>query len=405
MAVFEYKGIDKNGRNVSGVVDADSPKAARTRLKQQGIFPSSLTESRSREKNIGSHFHFASNKVGLGDLSIATRQMSTLIGAGIPIVESLKALTEQLDNERLKRVISEVADRVNEGSTLASALKEYPRVFPALFCNMVASGEASGTLDIVLERLSELLESQAELKRKLVAAAVYPALMLFLCFVVVLLLLAYVVPQITEIFDSKKQALPLPTEIVITLSNIVQGYWWAILLVIVGGFFSFRRYANSTKGREKIDRLKLTMPFLGPINIKIATGRIARTLGTMLESGVELLAALAIVRSISGNVILESVIDSAITGVREGRPLATELGRSGIFPKLLTHLVGIGEKTGRLEEMLMRVAKTYESEINAFVSAFTKILEPFLILFLAVVVGGILAAVMLPMLEMSSLSM
>ena len=405
MAVYEYRAIDSNGKQVKGVIDAENIRAARSALKKQSVFPTTLTESRVEETpGTKLKVSLGGGKVSIQQLSVATRQLSTLVAAGIPLVQSIRALSEQLDNPELRRIYSEVRDRVNEGSTLADAMKEYPKVFPRLYVNMIASGEISGSLDLVLERLADLLESQAELKRKVIAASAYPILMLVVCLLVILILLAYVIPEITAIFQERDAALPLATQIVIALSDMVQEYWFVALGAIFFLLIAFQRYKNTEKGRWKVDTLKLRVPLIGPTTRKIATARFARTLGTMLASGVELLRALSIVKNIVGNVVLEEAIEKSIEGVREGRSLAKELERSEMFPRLLIHMVAIGEKTGQLEPMLLRAATNYESEVDALISGLTKILEPALILFIAVVVGSILASVMLPMLEMSSLS-
>ena len=407
MALFEYTALDTNGRKLKGVIDAEGSKAARTKLKQKGIFPTYLEESTPKANRVGKNsvklFNF--RRVSLADLSIGTRQLATLVGAGIPLVESLKALSEQLDNQELKRVFSETCDIVNEGSTFAKALAKFPAVFPRLYTNMVASGEASGSLDMVLERLSDLLESQAHLRRKIMTASIYPVLMLSLCLIVVILLLTYVVPEISAIFTEQGHALPLPTQIVISLSDFTKRYW---LVVLLGAFLSwtaFTRYSASEKGRRVVDNIKLKIPLIGSLALKTATSQMSRTLGTMLSSGVELLSALSIVKTLVGNVVLEESLGTIIAGVREGKTLAAELRRSGRFPSMLVHLVSVGERTGRLDVMLIKAASNYEAELDTVINGLTRILEPVLILFLAVVVGGILFAVMLPMLEMSSLAM
>lgn len=407
MALFRYKGLNSRGQNVKGIVDADGLRGARQKLKSQGIFPTDVTEADSAEQKSkrGTSIQlFGERKVSITLVSVITRQLSTLISAGMPLVEALKALGDQIDSPRVKGVMADVTDKVNEGSTLAKALADHPKVFPKLFVNMVASGEASGSLDMVLERLAELLEAQAALRRKIVSALTYPVLMLVLCFGVIILLLAYVVPQITAIFKDQKATLPLPTQIIIVMSNFTQQYWWAVIIALVGAVILFQRYSVTKAGRRRLDGMLLKLPVLGPVTLKIATSRFARNLGTMLTSGVELLAALAIVRNIVGNVVLEEAIADASDRVREGKGLAEELARTNLFPRLLTHMIAVGERSGQLDNMLVRAAAAYESEVSAFISSITSILEPLLIVFLACIVGGILAAVMLPMLEMTSMS-
>ena len=406
MAVFYYKALNDKGRTVKGVIDAETAKDARQKLKNQNIFPTEIEESEEKKSKSASIQLFGqkSTKISTSQLSIITRQFATLVAAGMPLVDSLKALAEQLDNPNIKKIIVSIRDNVNEGSTLADSLKKYPSAFPRLYVNMVASGEASGSLDLVLERLADLLESQAELQRKVVSALTYPILMLVLCFGVIILLLAYVVPQITKIFEDQGAILPLPTRIVIALSNFVQSYWYLIAIFIVLGVIGFRAYSKTKKGQQKLDTLIFKIPVIGALRLKIACSRFSKNLGTMLSSGIRLLSALEIVKNILGNVVLEQAVDAAIEGVREGGSLAKEISKSGLFPQLLIHMIAIGEKTGQLEQMLNRAANTYESEVNAAISSFTSILEPLLIILLAFIVGAILASVMLPMLEMTSLA-
>jgi general secretion pathway protein F len=408
MPVYEYKGLAANGRQTKGSIEAESARAARSKLKSDGIFATDVTEQRVAAKKKGSVLNVSidlgGKRVGTTQLAVSTRQLSTLIGAGMPAVEAIRALCDQVDNEILKSVFSLVGEEVNEGSTLANAMRKHPKAFPKLYVNMIASGEASGKLDLVLERLADLYENQAILKRKVYSALTYPILMLILCFGVVTLLLAYVVPQITAIFQDQGIALPLPTQIIITLSDLARSHWhfgiagFAILVAVIRG------YARSDAGRRKIDKTLLKLPIFGSFTLKIATSRFSRNLGTMLGSGIELLRALAIAKNIVGNVILEEAVDKAIEGVREGGSLAAELKNSKLFPPLLIHMTAVGERTGALEAMLLRAAKGYESEVDAFISGLTSILEPILIIILAGIVGVIIAAVMLPMLEMSALT-
>lgn len=405
MAVFEYKAIDAAGKNKRGVIEADSVRSARQRLKNDGLFPTDVIETETAGGPVSiMKLSFGGPRVNTEQLGIATRQLSTLAAAGMPLVDALRALSDQVEQVEFRRVIAEVADKVNEGSTLAKGLREYPRIFPRLYVNMVASGEASGTLDIVLERLAELLEANAQLRRKVFSALTYPILMLVLCFLVILILLGYVVPQITEIFAEQKAALPLPTQIVIKLSDIVKHYWWLITGVVAAIVIGLKKYAATTAGRKQIDRYMLRAPLFGPLMLKASAGRFARNLGAMLDSGIELMQALKVAQTTIGNTALEEVIEKAADGVREGRSLAAELKAARAFPILLVHMVAIGESSGELGNMLLRAATSFESEVDATVAGLTSLLEPLLILVLAVMVGGILASVMLPLLEMSSLA-
>jgi len=403
MAVYAYKGIDRASKAKKGVVDADSDRAARQKLKSDGIFPSFLKETSVSGSSRADEKGAAQKRVSTNQLAIATRQLATLVAAGMPLIDALKALADQLDNARFRAVISEVTDRVNEGATLANAMKEYPKVFPKIFVNMVASGEATGGLDLVLERLADLLETQAALQRKVLSAMAYPVLMLLLCSGVIMILLTFVVPEITKVFQSQKAVLPFPTRAVIFISQFLSTYWWAFVLIGIAGVLFFRSYGKTPAGRWRLDSLKLKLPLIGSISLKICSSRFARNLGTLLASGVELLTALAIVKNIIGNVVLEKIVEDSAEGVREGKSLAAELKRGGKFPKLLVHMCGVGEQSGQLDSMLLRAATAFESEVDTIISSLTSILEPVLIVVLAGIVGCILAAVMLPMLEMSQL--
>ena len=407
MAVFEYRALNAKGSTTKGIVDAENLRAARVKLRQQGVFPTALNET-NREttgpKSWNVNIDLSRKRVNLNELAVSTRQLSTLVGAGMPLVDSLRALGDQVDHKPFRSIISEIADLLSEGSSFADAIRKYPKIFPRLYANMVASGEVSGTLDMVLARLADLLENQAALRRKVTSALTYPILMMFLCIGVVILLMAYVVPQITQIFKDQGVTLPLPTRIVIGTSEFVQGYWPLVLGMVFGAVFLVRRWSQTPEGRKRLHSLILRTPIFGTMVLKVATARLARNLGTMLQSGIEVLSALNIAKNIVGNVVLEEAIEKAAIGVREGRSLAKELRTSAVFPSLLIHMVAIGERTGQLDSLLLRSADAYENEVNSFLSGLTAILEPIMIIFLAVIVGGILAAVMLPMLEMTNLS-
>ena len=409
MAIFTYQVLDHKGAKRRGTIEADSVRSAKAKLKSQNLFPievkeevlSSVPTKSSAPVELGRKFKA---RVSSTQLAVATRQLATLINAGMPVVESLRALGEQTDSENLRKIIADIADSVNEGSSLANALRKHSSVFPKLYTNMVASGEASGTIDAVLNRLADLLENQNTLRRKITSALTYPALMLCLCFLVIVFLLTYVVPQITQIFSRQGTVLPAPTRFVIGLSDFLRDYYLLLIPLLIISVLGFLKYKNSERGRYKIDTLKLKLPAIGPILLKVASARFAGSLGAMLTSGIDLIAALLIAKNVVGNTVLEEAVDKAAQGVREGSSLSAELNKSQLFPRLLTRMIAIGEKTGTLDQLCLRAAAGYEGEVNAVIAGLTALLEPLLIIFLAAVVGGILAAVMLPMLEMSSLA-
>jgi general secretion pathway protein F len=405
MPVFEYVALNTAGKRLKGTLEADSIRTARQRLRAQNIFPTDIKESAeaSKAKSKDVKRLLGSDRVKLKDLTLATRLLATLSNAGLPLVAALLALADQLDHQGLKRIVVDIKERVEQGSSLAKALAAYPKVFPRLYVNMVASGEASGTLDTVLENLADYYEAQLELRRKVMGALTYPAVMFSFCILVVLLLVAFVVPGIVEIFVKQKLTLPLPTRIVIAFSDIVIGYWWAMALAVMGTVAGVRQYYATEQGRERIDRLLLKLPVFGGIYRKVSTARVASTLATLLGGGVELLGALDIVKNIVGNVHMRRALEEARDGVREGRNLSKELSKSGFFPPLLCQMVGIGEKSGKLESMLMKAGKTFTGEANAAISGLTSLLEPFLIIFLGLVVLVIVVSILLPASQLMSM--
>ena len=402
--LYAYQGLTDSGKDTKGNVDAESIRAAREKLRGLGIYPTKLDEVTKKQKSSNFSIDFSSKKVSTIQLALATRQLATLLNSGMPLVDSLKALSEQLESPILRETITAIRDKVNEGANFHQSLEAYPIIFPKLYIRMVRSGEASGTLDTVLSRLSEILEGQAVLKRKIVSALTYPILMLCLCVGVVLLLLGFVVPQISKIFKDQKKALPLPTQVIVNLSTFVQGYWWLLIIMGIGIGYGLKKYKNTPKGKYLFDKFIVTNILFGSLSLKIATSRLATNLGTMLKSGVELLTALSILKKdILGNVYLEEVIENAAEGVEHGKSLSSMLGQNDRFPKMLIHMTAIGEQTGELDNMLLRVGSNFETEVDTSIAGLTSLLEPLLIVFLAVVVGGILLAVMLPMLEITSI--
>ncbi len=398
MPVFEYVALNTAGKKLKGTLEADTVRTARQRLRSQNIFPTDIKESAeaSKEKSQDVKRLLGSDRVKLKDLTLATRLLATLSNAGLPLVAALLALADQLEHRGLKRIVVDIKERVEQGSSLAKALAAYPKVFPRLYVNMVTSGEASGTLDTVLENLADYYEAQLELRRKVVGALTYPTVMFSFCILVVLLLVAFVVPGIVEIFVKQKLSLPLPTRIVIAFSDLVLGYWWAMALGVAGIVAGVRRYYATAAGRDRIDKLLLKLPVFGEIYRKVSTARVASTLATLLGGGVELLGALDIVRNIVGNVHMRQALEEARDGVREGRNLSKELSKSGFFPPLLCQMVGIGEKSGKLESMLIKAGKTFTSEANAAIAGLTSLLEPFMIIFLGLVVLIIVVSILLP---------
>ena len=308
------------------------------------------------------------------------RQLSTLLSAGLPLVESLSAIIEQVSNPALKKIVTQVRERVNEGSTLADAFAQHPRIFPSLFVNMTRAGERSGALEIVLERLADFTENQVAFRHKISAAMVYPILMTFVGIGVLGFLLGYVIPTVTQIFEDLKQTLPLPTLILMMASDGLRRFWWVGVVVLALMLLGIDRYSRTEAGRLVLDRVKIKAPIFGPLALKVAIARFTRTLAILLRSGVPVLTSMDIVKNVVSNRVIEHVIEEARDNIREGQDIAPTLRRSQLFPPLATHMIAVGEKSGKLEDMLMRVADTFETDVETTVQGLTALIEPLMIL-------------------------
>lgn len=406
MAVFEYVGVDAAGKPAKGVIDADSAKTARGRLRKQGVFPTDVWAqkagaARGKGLNIEIDTSKYFQRISARDLSVMTSQLSTLVGAAVPLVESLSALVDQTENPKLKAVLVEVREKVNEGWSLAKALRQHPAVFEDLFVNMVDAGEQSGALEVVLQRLSTYMDDQVELQSKVVSAVTYPILMVCVSTALVLGLFGYVVPKLKRIFDSFDAVLPLITRLIFAVSDVVTNYWWGLLLGMVAAAFGFRAFIRRPRGRAWWHRATLRLPVFGKINRLVAVSRFCRTLGTLLNSGVPILTALGIVRNVVGNDVIAAAVDGASKNIAEGQSIAVPLKQSGEFPPIVTHMITIGEKTGELEKMLTKVADAYDSQVEATVSTLTSLLTPILVVIMGGVVFVVALGILLPMLQLS----
>jgi general secretion pathway protein F len=404
MAVFEFQGVvASTGKATRGVRDAENVKALRAALRRDGIMLTLATEeavNKAKSKRDIDLLKFF-RRVKADDVAVTTRQLATLVRAGIPLVDAIGALVDQVEKEELKRVLTMVREKLNEGTSFASALEQHPRVFPPLFVNMVAAGEASGTLEQVLERLADFMEAQAKLRGKVVAALAYPVLLMVFGTIIVALLMVAVVPKVTAIFQSLDRALPWYTRLLILVSDIAAGYWWLVLALLIGGGWWFRKWKVTPAGRMKWDTLLLATPVLGRILRMLAVSRFATTLSTLLRSGVPLLKAMDIVRNVLGNALLEKVVHEATGSIREGESIADPLKRSGQFPPIVTHMIAVGEKSGQLEQMLESVANSYESQVESQVQALTSMLEPFMIVVMGGAVGFIAFSILMPLIQMN----
>ena len=377
-------------------------RAARQRLRAQNLYPTEIKEgiatTKTKARDIRKYFR--TDRVSLKSLAIMTRQMATLLGAGLPLVSVLQALSDQTDSDILQKIVIDIKEDVEEGSSLAKSLGRFPKTFPRLYVNMVAAGEASGTLDTVLLNLADHLEAQLSLRGKVQSALIYPALMLVVCTGVIIGLFIFVIPNIVEIFTKQGAQLPLPTRIVIAISNFLISYWGLLILLAVMAAVSAISYYRTERGRSVVDRLLLRLPIFGPLYVKICTARTALTLGALVHSGVGLLTALEITRKIMENVHFSKALADAQEGVREGRSLAKELRKSGIYPIMLSHMIAVGETGGALESMLQKAGAAYESEVDATLNGLTSLLEPLMTMFVGGIVFCIVISVLLPMADL-----
>ncbi len=406
MPVFSYKGVNEAGKAIRGFVDAESDRSARAKLRRDGVFLTDLSVSTgsAARRSDAPERRFSLDmlrRVGGTDLAIATRQLATLIGAGIPLVEALGALTEQVESPRLKGAISQIRERVNEGASLADALS-MTSLFGDLYVSMVRAGEAGGALEQVLERLADYLESEVRTRNKVVSIMIYPAIMFAVAIGVVVVLVTIVLPQITQLLDSLNRPLPIYTVAIIGLSNLLREYWWVLGLAGVVAVVAFRAIVRTERGRTAVDGVKLRLPVFGKIVRQLALARFTRTLSTLLAGGIPIVRALDISKHVANNTVLGGAVDRAREAITEGASIAAPLRRSGYFPPLVTHMVEVGERSGELEAMLAKVADTYDEQVENSVSRMTALLEPVLILIMVGLVLGIILATLVPLLEITS---
>ncbi|MDX1762838.1 MAG: type II secretion system inner membrane protein GspF [bacterium] len=403
MPVYEYKALNKKGKSVAGIVDADSSLEARTKLRDQEVFITDLTETTAVQEKKGSTQITLFSRIRPMDVSVMIRLLSTLLNAGIPLLEALSAIIDEHDHKGLKKILSQVRESVREGRSFADALAPHSRVFSPLMVNMIRSGESSGSLEIVLLRLADFLEQQVTTRRKVQSAMTYPVVTISIAILILFFLLVKVVPSVTEIFADMQQTLPLPTAVLIAVSEFVKDYWWLFLLLLVAIFSGIKAYTKTPGGEIQFDRYKLKMPLFGPLTRKIAISRFSRTLGTLLKNGVPLLNALDIVKNVVGNRILEDTIEDARVRIGEGSTIHEPLRRSGVFPSTMIHMINVGERSGTLEEMLGKVADITDNDIDTTIDTLTSLMEPVMILGLAIIVGFIVFSILLPIFEISQM--
>ena len=396
MPVFEYTAKNATtGQILKGTHDAPSRDDVIGHLRKNRLLLVSLREAPKEIK-----FSLPGGGIGTRDVVIFTRQFATMINSGLPLVQSLNILSAQTENPKLKDVTKGVVHDVEAGNTLADALSKHPTAFPQLYVNMVAAGEAGGILDTILLRLATFLEKNDKLIRKVKSAMIYPAVIFTVALGAVAVLLIFVIPVFRSMFESVHMELPLPTRIVIGLSDFLRGYWWLVAGIIGGGTFVFRKFNQTPAGRRKVDGALLAMPVLGDVLRKSAVSRFTRTLGTLVSSGVSILDGLEITAKTAGNTIIHDAIMQSRASIAGGDTIAAPLEKSGVFPPMVISMNAVGEQTGGLDEMLSKIADFYDDEVDVAVSGLLSLLEPIMILFLGVIVGGMIVAMYLPIFGM-----
>jgi type IV pilus assembly protein PilC len=420
MPKFNYVAMDSRGKETKGTLDVANQNEAISRLKEMGYFPTKVTEAeKAKEKglekkkvgaapgakgakkgiSININIPGLSGKVKPKVLTTFTRQLATLVDAGLPLLRGMRVLEKQEKNATLRKIIGELAVSIEGGSTFSEALAQHPKVFNRLFVNMVKAGELGGVLEVVLNRLSEFMEKAQKIKGKVVAAMFYPAAVMFVAVAILIILMVFVVPKFKAIFADMLEGKPLPafTNLVLGISEVIANNIIVSFITLVVVVIAFRLSVKTKVGRRTFDRVKMHFPLLGPVISKVAIARFTRTLGTLISSGVPILQALNIVRETSGNVIVAQAVTSVHESVKEGETITAPLEASRVFPPMVISMVDVGEQTGALPEMLMKIADNYEDEVDNAVSAMTSLLEPIMIVFLAVIVGSIVIALFLPL--------
>ena len=398
MPDFIWKGVNRRGKKKKGEMEAESENIVRLTLKRQGIEPSKI---KPKPKDLFENVKALQPKVTEKDIVVMTRQFATMIDAGLPLVQCLEILYSQQDNRTFRKILKTIKEDVEEGSTFADALKQHPDAFDDLFVNLVAAGEIGGILDIILNRLAAYIEKAAKLKKKVKGAMTYPIVVMVIAVLVVAVILIFVIPVFQTMFADFGKALPVPTQIVVALSDFLKSY---IIYMIVGLallVFAFRRLYKTEKGRTVVDNLVLKTPVFGMLIRKVAVAKFTRTLGTMISSGVPILDSLDIVAATAGNKTIEEAIRETRQSISEGRTIAEPLADSEVFPSMVVQMISVGEATGALDTMLGKIADFYDDEVDAAVDALTSMLEPFMMVFLGGTIGGLVVSMYLPIFQMA----
>lgn len=403
MPVYEYKAYNEAGQVKTGICDADSPRDAREKLRRDKfhVLKLDVIEQQAEAPKFSVRT-FIKKKKKVSELAMVTRQFATLLEAGIPMAEALKALSEQIQSRDLETVFRDIREKISGGSSLAEAMGHHPGIFDELYCNMIRAGEVAGNVDVVLKRLSDFLIKQNRVRNKVGAALMYPMIMIGVGVIVVAVLMVFVVPKITNMITARNQEMPLPTQLLIALSTFLTDYWILIGLAFFGMSLALGVYRKTPDGRYNIDKLLLRMPIFGDLFNKQAISRFATTFSALMKSGVPVLESLMIVKNVVDNAVIARVLDDVHNRIMEGADISTPLKNSKIFPPAVGYMVAVGEQSGRLEEILDKLSETYDEEIDFAVQKMTSVLEPVLILVMAGIVAFIVISILLPLLQLQN---
>ena len=401
MALYKYVAKNASGQTITGVLDAPDRALLIGKLREKDLVIVSIAEAKEGIKQQGGFFQPRS--INIDDMVIFSRQLATMVDAGIPLVGALDILGEQMENKAFSEVILKVRDDVETGSSLSEALSKHPKTFSTLFINMVKAGESSGMLDEILDRVATYLEKTSILQKKIKSALIYPAVITFMAIAITIILLVKVIPVFKDIFAGFGAALPRPTQVLIDVSDFLRKYFFFGIGFLVVMIFLFIRYINTEKGRLRFDTITLSMPIFGILLRKVAVSKFTRTLSTLVKSGVPILSSLEIVGKTSGNKLIEMAVVSIRSSIREGENIAEPLAKSKVFPPMVVRMVSVGEQTGELEKMLSKIADFYDAQVDAAVTGLTSMIEPLIIAFLGIVIGTIVICMFLPIFKISTI--
>ena len=398
MPTFKYIAKENTGKTVTGVLDFSDKALLVEALRKKGLIIISISETTKKGAVLTS-----SKKVKLDDIVIFSRQLATMVDSGIALVQALDILCEQIEKSNFKSIVAKIKDDIETGSSLSEAFSKHPAAFSQLYINMVKAGESSGTLDDILDRLATYLEKTNTLQRKVKSSLVYPAVVVTMAMAITLVMLLKVIPTFKGIFSMLGGTLPFPTRVLIFISDTLREMFLYVASGVILAVFAFRRYMKTPQGRHNADRLLLKLPILGQLFRKMAVAKFTRTLATLVKSGVPILVALEIVGKTAGNTVIEHAVDKVRIGIREGENIAEPLAKSGAFPPMVVRMISVGEQAGELEKMLTKIADFYEDQVDAAVSGLTSLIEPLIIAFLGIIIGGIVIAMFLPVFKLTEI--